>query len=336
MDERAALGTAVRRPDPATAAVRRGTPEPRATRRGFLGTASLAAVAAVPGLPTAAAPAGERWRPRWILASALYGPAPLAEILPEVVKTGAEMVDLWPKPHGGQREEVDSLGPDAVREMLAAAGVQLGGIACYRVGAFRLAEEFALARRLGGEGTVLVTTAPGDGSLAGGPLDAAIEAFLGRLAPSVAAAEATGGVIAIENHSRSLLQTPEGIRRFAALATHERVGVALAPHHLPQDAGLVAGLARHLGPKLKFVYAQQHGRGSKEKLPKADELLQMPGRGPLDFAPLMRELAAMRFAGPVEIFMHPVPRGVPILGTVAEVTAEVDRARRHLLAALGG
>lgn len=306
------------------------------TRRAFLGTASLGAVAAVRG-GSAAEPASQpatTWQPRWILASALYGTFPLSEILPEVTKTGADMIDLWPKPHGTQREEVDSLGEAKVKEMLAAAGVRLGGIACYKVGAFKLADEFALAKRLGGEGTVLVTTAPGDGSLTGDALTSAIKAFLEKLTPSIAAADATGGVIAIENHSSSLLQTPEGIRRFAELATYERVGVAFAPHHLPQDAALIATLARDLGPKVRFVYAQQHGKGSKEKLPRVDEMLQMPGRGPLDFAPLMRELAAMRFAGPVEIFMHPVPRGVPILDSVAQITAEVNRARTHLLATL--
>jgi len=309
---------------------------PYFTRRAFLGTASLGAVAAVRG-GSAAEPVAQpatAWQPRWILASALYGTFPLAEILPEVAKTGAGMIDLWPKPHGTQREEIDTLGEEQVKEMLAAAGVRLGGIACYKVGAFKLVDEFALAKRLGGEGTVLVTTAPGNGGLTGDALTAAIQAFLEKLAPSIAAAEATGGVIAIENHSSSLLQTPEGIRRFAELATHDRVGVAFAPHHLPQDAALIATLARDLGPKMKFVYAQQHGKGSKEKLPKDDEMLQMPGRGQLDFAPLMRELAAMRFAGPVEIFMHPVPRGVPILESVAAITAEVNRARSHLLATL--
>ena len=304
-------------------------------RRTFLGTAALAAAAVARGVRVGTGAVVDRWQPRWILASALYGNAPLAEILPEVRKTGADMIDLWPKPHGTQREEVDSLGEAKVRELLAAAGVKLGGIACYKVGAFNLAGEFGLAKRLGGEGVVLVTTAPGDGSATGDPLVAAIRAFLDKLAPSIAAAEATGGTIAIENHSSSLLQTPEGIRRFAELATPDCVGIALAPHHLPQDVELIATLARDLGPKLKFVYAQQHGKGSKEKLPKEDELLQMPGRGPLDFGPLMRALAAMRFTGPIEIFMHPVPRGVPILDSVEAITAEVNRARASLERTIG-
>jgi sugar phosphate isomerase/epimerase len=299
------------------------------TRRGFLGTVAAATAAGAVWAEESANP----WRPRWILASALYGPFSLKEILPEVRKTGAAMIDLWPKPHGTQREEVDSLGADRVREMLAAAEVTLGGIACYMVGPFNLAGEFAVATRLGAAAPTLVTMAPGDGGLRGDALIAAIKAFLEKLRPSIAAAEEAGGVIAIENHSHSLLQSPEGIRRFAELAAHERVGVALAPHHLPQDGELVAAIARDLGPKLKFVYAQQHGKGSKEKLPKADELSQMPGRGPLDFGPLMRELAAMRFDGPVEIFMHPVPRGVPILESIDQITAEVNLARDHLVSA---
>jgi sugar phosphate isomerase/epimerase len=292
---------------------------------------AVAAAAVARGGVAADAP----WRPTYNLASALYGNFPLADILPEVAKTGAGSIDLWPKPHGTQREEIDTLGEEKVREMLAAAGVKLGGIACYTVGAFKLAGEFALAKRLGAEAPVLVTMAPGKGDAPGNELAAAIEEFLEKLRPSIAAAEESGGVIAIENHSRSLLQTPDGIRRFADAVTSDRVGVAFAPHHLPQDAHLIATLARDLGPRMKFVYAQQHGKGSKEKLPKEVELLQMPGRGPLDFGPLMRELAAQRFAGPVEIFMHPVPRGVPILETVPAITAEVNRAQAYLEALLG-
>lgn len=298
------------------------------SRRSLLQSAAGAVAAAAVARGGAAADAP--WRPTYILASALYGNFPLADILPEVAKTGAGSIDLWPKPHGTQREEIDTLGEDKVREMLAAAGVKLGSIACYTVGAFKLAGEFALAKRLGAEAPVLITMAPGKGNVPGNELAGAIEEFLEKLRPSIAAAEESGGVIAIENHSSSLLQTPDGIRRFADAVTSDRVGVAFAPHHLPQDAHLIATLARDLGPRIKFVYAQQDGKGSKEKLPKEVELLQMPGRGPLDFGPLMRELAAQRFAGPVEIFMHPVPRGVPILDTVPAITAEVNRARAYL------
>jgi len=301
------------------------------SRRGFLTTVAAGTLAG--GGPAARAAPG--WRPRFILASALYGTFPLETVLPEVARSGASMVDLWPRPHGSQREEVDLLGVARVREMLAAAGVRLGGIACYKVGAFNLAGEFALATQLGGEGVVLVCTAPGDGRLPPDDLDAAIATFYERLRPSLAAAAEAGGVIAIENHAQSLLQTADGIRRFADAVPSDHVGVALAPHHLPQDPALVAAVARDLGPRLKFVYAQAApprpaGPASPEQISRDDELRQLPGRGSFDFGPLMHALAANEFAGPVEIFMHPTPRGVPILDTVGAITAEVDRARRHL------
>ena len=56
----------------------------------------------------------------------------------------------------------------------------------------------------------------------------------------------------------------------------------------------------------------------------------MPGRGKLDFAPLVKALKRIKFNGWTEIFMHPVPRGIPILDTTAKVTAEINRARAYL------
>lgn len=307
---------------------------PAVQRRRFLSACAAGAGLVTAGAIRAVEPA-PAWKPTFILSSALYGDMRLADIVPEVRRTGASLIDLWPKPHGTQREEVDAVGVERVREMLVAAGVQLGGIASYRIGPFDLAAEFAVAKALGAERPVLVAMAPGDGDLTGDALVGAIGAVVAKMRPSIKAAEEAGGVIAIENHSRSLLRSPDAIRRFADAVDGARVGIALAPHHLPQEADLVAGLARELGPRLAFVYAQQAGKGATEKLPKDDELLQLPGRGPLDFGPLMRELAAMKFTGPVEIFMHPVPRGIPILDTLDAITAEVNRSRRYLEAFCG-
>ena len=79
-----------------------------------------------------------------------------------------------------------------------------------------------------------------------------------------------------------------------------------------------------------MFYAWQHGMGCMKKLPKEQELLQMPGRGKLDFAPLMEALAKSKYSGWIEIFMHPVPRGIPILETTEKVTAEINRSRDYL------
>ena len=56
----------------------------------------------------------------------------------------------------------------------------------------------------------------------------------------------------------------------------------------------------------------------------------MPGRGPLDFRPVMLALKRIDYDGWVEVFMHPVPRGIPILPTAGEVTAEINRARAYI------
>ena len=81
---------------------------------------------------------------------------------------------------------------------------------------------------------------------------------------------------------------------------------------------------------IAVFYAWQHGMGCHVKLPKEQELLQMPGRGALDFVPLLAALRDINYSGWTEIFMHPVPRGIPILETAKEVTAEINRARDYL------
>ena len=70
--------------------------------------------------------------------------------------------------------------------------------------------------------------------------------------------------------------------------------------------------------------------GCHEKLPKEQELLQLPGKGDLDFLLLVDALRKINFRGWTEIFMHPVPRGIPILDTASDVTAELERSRLYL------
>ena len=79
--------------------------------------------------------------------------------------------------------------------------------------------------------------------------------------------------------------------------------------------------------------------GSKDPLPKAQEMKQLPGYGELDFQPMVAALKNIGYGRRTSIFMHPVPRGIPILPTAAEVTAAVNRSREYLdacLAAVNG
>lgn len=153
------------------------------------------------------------WKLNYILASAMYGNLPLAEILPEVKKGGATSLDLWPKKWGTQREEIDAIGHDKFAAMLKEHGISLGRMTRYDLGAFGLTDEIGITQKLGG--TIM------------------------------------------------------------------------------------------------------------KPMSKDEKLQQMPGFGSFDYKQI-------NFTGPTEIFMHPTPRGIPILPTAAETTAEIVRARKHL------
>lgn len=294
-------------------------------RRDFC-RAALAAGAAIVGRARAGEAGGFRFT--YIVASSMYGRLPLSEILPEVPKAGARHIDVWPERHANQREQVEQMGHEKFAEMLAAAGVSLGILTRYDLGPFGLADELKVARKFGAR--LVVTGAAGPKGAKGEALKAAVRAFAEQMKPHAAAAEEAGVTIAIENHAASLIDSPDSIRYLAEFAPSPRLGLALAPYHLPQDPALLARLIEDLGPHLAHFYAWQYGKGCMQKLPKEEERLQMPGRGPLDFGPPLAALGKIEYKGWTEIFMHPVPRGIPILPTAAEVTAEINRARACL------
>ncbi len=265
---------------------------------------------------------------RYLLASCMYGYAPLGEIVPQVRMTGAEAIDIWPKVHGNQREQLDEMGVKAFRDLLREHSVGLGCLTQYKLGPFQLAGEMRLARQLGC--STIVTGGRGPKGLRGQELKQAVREFLEQMKPHLALAAETGVTIAIENHGNNLIQSPDSLKWLVELGEGQPIGIALAPYHLPQDEALLAGLIRDLGNRIAVFYAWQHGMGCMQKLPKEQELLQMPGRGELDFQPLLAALREVEYRGWTEIFMHPVPRGVPILEPVSAVTAEINRARSYL------
>ena len=63
--------------------------------------------------------AAEPFRLRYLVASAMYGTLPLAELLPELTKQGTNALDLWPRKHGDQREQAAALGDEAFAALLA-------------------------------------------------------------------------------------------------------------------------------------------------------------------------------------------------------------------------
>ena len=264
----------------------------------------------------------------YILASCMYGTTPLAEIVPEVKKSGNEHIDIWPRVHGNQREQVESMGNDVFAALLTTHGVGLGISTRFDLGPFGLEEEMAFVREFGA--SLIVTGSKGPKGLVGEELRAAVADFAKGLKPHIAAAEKHDITISIENHGSALIETPDSMKWLIEFTDSPHLGIALAPYHLPDDAELVAKLIADLGQGLALFYAWQHGMGCHEKLPKEQELLQLPGRGSLDFAPILAALKKINYSGWTEIFMHPVPRGIPILDSTADVTGEINRARHYL------
>lgn len=294
------------------------------SRRSFC-AATAAGMFAPSLLPAADA---ESFRLKYMLAACMYGYQYVGEIFPEVKKTGAVAVDIWPKVHGNQREQLADLGEEKFSAMLQQHGISLGCITQYRLGPFGLQDEMRVAQRLGC--TTMVCGGKGPRGLKGGELKAAVGAFVEQMKPHLAVAEETGVTIAIENHANNLIESPDSLKWLAELSPSKHLAIAFAPYHLPQDEELLSGLIRDLGDSIGVFYAWQHGMGCHVKLPKEQELLQMPGRGDLDFGPLLAALKDIKYSGWTEIFMHPVPRGISILPAVAEVTGEINRSRDYL------
>jgi sugar phosphate isomerase/epimerase len=293
-------------------------------RRQFLSTAAAVAVAPLLG-------AEEKFRLNYILSSCMYGTLPLGTIVPEVSKTGAGQLDIWPRVHGNQREQLEKMGHEKFSALLQRYKVSLGCITRYDLGPFGLKDELQVAAKLGAK--VLVCGGKGRRGLKGGELKAEVKKFADLMKPHIAAAEKAGVTIAIENHGSNLVNTPDSLKWLTELVPSKHLGIALAPYHL-EGGGLdskgLAGLIEALGNRIAMFYAWQHGLGCMKKLPKEQELLQLPGRGKLDFAPIVKALKKVGYRGLTSIFMHPVPWGIPILADAAACTAEINRARRYL------
>ncbi|HIG31754.1 MAG TPA: sugar phosphate isomerase/epimerase [Verrucomicrobiales bacterium] len=268
---------------------------------------------------------------RYMVGSSMYGELPLSEILPGVRATGAQFIDIWPRVHGNQREQMDEMGHDQFEALLRKHQVKLGCLTHYDLGPFGLASEMPIAKRF--NCGVMVCGGQGPKGLKGGRLKTAVKDFAEQLKPHLELAEQHGVSIAIENHGNNLIDSSDSLKWLMEFRSSMNLKIALAPYHLETlgvDALELGRLVEDLGNRIGIFYAWQHGMGCMKKLPKEQELLQMPGRGNFDFAPVAKALKKIDFSGFTEIFMHPVPRGIPILPTAEETTAEINRGRAYL------
>ena len=296
------------------------------TRRHFLQTLAAATLMSPLSLPAATEPPLEL---KYLLASALYGNFGLEAVLPELPSAGCAGLDLWCQPHGTQREQVEAIGLEAFADLLKKHSAQPVCFTQYPLGPFGLQKEMTVLKQLGG--SLLVTGAGGPKNQGGAEAKAAIKDFLEKKQPHADAAAEHGIAIAIENHANSLLSTPDSLRFWAELNNHPALGVAFAPHHLAGHLEEIPQLIGELGAdNLLFIYFQEHGIGSQQKVAKEIELRQLPGFGTLDYKPILLALRKIGFHGWAEIFMHPMPRGIPILPTPTKITAAINKSRAHL------
>jgi sugar phosphate isomerase/epimerase len=226
------------------------------------------------------------------------------------------------------------MGLEAFSELLKKHAASPVCFTQYPLGPLALGKELPVLKQLGG--TLIVTGANGPKNVAGAEARAGMIAFLEEMKPHADAAAQHGITIAIENHVDTLLHTPDSIRCWAELNKHPALGMAFAPHHLHEHVDEMPKLIHDLGAaNLPFIYFQEYGIGGKKKVAKEIELQQLPGLGTLDYRPILRALREVGFHGWAEIFMHPTPRGVPILPTAAEITSTLKESRAHIEKLLG-
>lgn len=298
----------------------------RTSRREFLG---FAVSSVTVGMASASLQSRDNsFQLKYIVASSMYGRMKLSEILPEVRKAGAEYIDIWPEGHANQREQIEEMGHQQFAGMLKKHRVKLGILTHYDIGPYELKDEMQTAKKLGG--SMLICGSRGPGNLKGESLKAAVRKFVEKMKPQINFAEENNITIGIENHSNSLIHSADSMRWFAEFTDSRSIGIALASYHMPQEPVLIARLITDLDKNLVHFYAWQYGMGCHKKLPKEQELLQLPGRGGLNFVPIVLALKQINYRGWTEVFMHPVPRGIPILSTAAQVTAEINRSCSYL------
>lgn len=256
----------------------------------------------------AAASAGASWGQsesgrRYLVSTALFGSAPLANVVPAIASLGPVGVNL-----------VGAHQSAGLGDLISKNGVALAAVTRLDLDPLDLRGEIERAARLGAK--TIITAAPRAGRLTASDRQEAISAFAEAMQATGDAASQAGVKVAISNGPGTLLDGHEAIRWWTDVAKSPGLGTALAPQHLPADESALAFLIRDCGERLVVFHAAGPGEG----------LAQLPGRSPLDFAPMLGALREIGFAGWTSLYLDPdaalVPGGP---GKVAAVLREVHK-----------
>jgi sugar phosphate isomerase/epimerase len=262
-------------------------------RRQFLQRTPLALTAASPWLAphptTLAADSASPWRLRLSTSSIHFKDLPLEAACARIAALGFAGVDIWSAYENCAHldDALNRLGPDRLREVLAQHRLDLFAFSTYVGGYAKYAE---LLGRAGGGVAVQGSAGPCPPE----ELTQRMKTFLEGLKPLVELAEKHNSYLAIENHGHALLDGLDSFKAFTDLNTAPRLGIALAPYHLQALGVSVVEAIRIAGRQLFFFYAWQNQEGTK----------QLPGHGSTDFRPWIQALAAAKYRGHVNPFMH--------------------------------
>lgn len=265
----------------------------------------------------------------YVLSSALYGDMDLRNVLGELEHTASVGLDIWDKPHGSQRLEIDMMGTDEFERVLKKFNAKVTVFTSYRKNCLELEPEMPVLEKIGGE--ILVSGSPSADGIKRADIRHEVLRLIEKMIPHADAAGERGLKIAIANHSGQLLSSPEAIRCFSEFNRHPAMGIALAPHHLKDYTKLLPELILELGREnLPFIYFQEYGDGAFHQLQKQVELEQLPGRGSLDYNMIVRALKLIDFDGVAEISMHTTPRGNPVFENAEEITELVNESQLYV------
>lgn len=229
----------------------------------------------------------------YVLSSALFGNLPLEEVLAEVNKSGATGIDIWRKVHATHREQITAIGDEAFQKLLKKHNTRMHISTCYPLGPFRRDKEMAWVKKNGGKMTVCATHRMGVKDPEGKEAERQVKAFFEKLKPHLEVAQGLGVMMAFENHGNAMLHSPDSMRYFAEHNPDPKhIGIAFAPHHLQSFGNdAPAKMLQEIGNEhIPFIYFQEYGIGSKKRVDKETELEQLPGRGKLDYVPIVAAL----------------------------------------------
>lgn len=257
---------------------------------------------------------GNSWQPKLALSSVMFSGLSLEEFCTQAAKLGFKGIDLW-APFGQCRhlEEARQLGADGFRKLLERSGLEIGAWTTYRTkvdqGGFPGFAEF-----IGACGGGVVVRESKYAKVGRSRLEETLKTFFLELQPEIDLARKHRVKLAIENHGDALLDTIESMEMFVKLnPAPDVVGIALAPYHVQAIKAPVTDAIAACGSQLLFFYAWQLADGTS----------QLPGHGPIDFAPWLQALEQRQFHHWMTPFMHGEL-------SVGEAAAAVGRAARHL------